>query len=86
MPLVLGFCDSTFLSSARHVRGPGAGVDVGAAASDFTFIKGCRLWPLGSQGRWPSRDAILGPVSVLQRFGGWSGGSRIGGPGFECCL
>jgi hypothetical protein len=25
-------------------------------------------------------------VCVLQRFGGWSGGSRIGGPGFECCL
>jgi hypothetical protein len=37
-----------------------------------------RLWSLGWQGRRPRRDAVLGPVCVLLRFGCWSGGSGRG--------
>jgi hypothetical protein len=34
----------------------------------------CRLWSLGWQGRRPRRDAVLGPMCVLLRFGCRSGG------------
>jgi hypothetical protein len=69
-PLVFGLCHSAISSSARHVHGPGAGVDAGTAALDFAFIEGCHLCSLGWQGRRSHRDAILGPMCVFQRFGG----------------
>jgi hypothetical protein len=67
VPLVFGLCGSSFSSSARHVHSPRAGVDARAAALDFAYFEWCRLWPLGWQGRWPRRDAVLGPVCLCCR-------------------
>jgi hypothetical protein len=47
--LTIGLSLLTTLSSARHVRGPGACVDVGAAAPEFAFVVGCWLWSHGLQ-------------------------------------
>jgi hypothetical protein len=47
--LAIGLCLLTTLSSARHVHGPGACMDVGATAPEFAFVVGCWLWSQGLQ-------------------------------------
>jgi hypothetical protein len=82
---ILGLCRSATASTARRVRGPGDGVDVRVAATDFTFVVGCRLGNLGVR--------VIGLVRtwswercVLQRFGGHNGGYQSGCHLVECCL
>jgi hypothetical protein len=51
-----------------------------------SLFRWCRLWSLGWPGRRPRRDAVLGPVCVLLRFGCRSGGFGRGGHVAECPL
>jgi hypothetical protein len=81
-----GSCHSASTLSARRVRGPGPVWRSERRLRTSSSFRWCRLWSLGWQGRRPCRDAVLGPVCVLERFGCRSGGSGRGCLLVECRL
>ena len=58
-----GFAGS---SSARRVRGLGAGEEVGAAAADHNGVE-CRIWSCGRQRRQLWGSAVSGPAGKSER-------------------
>jgi hypothetical protein len=69
-----GLCRSASTSSARRVRGPGAGVEVGAAALDFffaslasTLVAWVTRWS-ASQGRGLGTGVCVAEVWMSERW------------------